>query len=123
MQHKYCFIEYFNIIHQWGATPLEDNLPSDNYHYQMTVQTGVRKNASTTSKVSFIVSGENGDSGVRRLYDGHRKVFLKCQDNFKVNKEGPVPFNTSLDFLSEIFIRHYVQSAINVFMVKVTLQK
>lgn len=40
----------------------------------MTVQTGVRKNASTTSKVSFIVSGENGDSGVRRLYDGHRKV-------------------------------------------------
>lgn len=65
-----------DFLYKWGATPLEDNLPSDNYHYQMTVQTGVRKNASTTSKVSFIVSGENGDSGVRRLYDGHRKVLF-----------------------------------------------
>ena len=114
----------FNFIYQWGATPLEDNLPSDNYHYQMTVQTGVRKNASTTSKVSFIVSGENGDSGVRRLYDGHRKVFLKCQDNFKVNKEGPVPFCTSLDSL---FIRDFHSAfssvCINVLTVKVTLQK
>ncbi len=59
---------------QWGASPLEDNLPTDTYHYQFTVCTGVRKNAGTTSKVSFIMSGDDADTGVRRLADGKRKV-------------------------------------------------
>lgn len=36
---------------------------------------GVCKNVSIMFKVSFIVLGENGDSGVRWLYDGYRKVF------------------------------------------------
>ena len=59
---------------QWGAAPLEDNLPSDTYHYQMTLYTGVKKHAGTASKVSFILSGDESDSGVRRLFDGKRKV-------------------------------------------------
>ncbi|CAL1530711.1 unnamed protein product, partial [Lymnaea stagnalis] len=61
---------------KWGAVPLEDNLPTDTYHYQVTVQTGMKKNAGTDSQVRFIVSGEDGDSGVRRLAvaDGHRKT-------------------------------------------------
>jgi len=61
---------------QWGATPLEDNLPTDEYHYQMTVYTGVKKHGGTTSKVSFILSGDESDTGARRLFDGKRKVRL-----------------------------------------------
>lgn len=37
---------------------------------------GVCKNVSIMFKVSFIVLGENGDSGVRWLYDGYRKVLF-----------------------------------------------
>ena len=59
---------------QWGAMPLEDNLPTDNYHYQVAVYTGVRKNAGTDSRIRFIMSGDEADTGVRRLYDGKRKV-------------------------------------------------
>ncbi|XP_060067156.1 uncharacterized protein LOC132547416 [Ylistrum balloti] len=64
-------------IQKWGASPLDDNLPTDNYHYQVTVQTGVRKLAATNSAVSFILSGEECDTGVRRLYDGRRKTFVR----------------------------------------------
>ena len=65
---------YFVPVSQWGATPLEDNLPTDTYHYQMTVCTGTKKTACTTSKISFILSGDDTDTGARRLYDGKRKV-------------------------------------------------
>jgi len=59
---------------QWGATPLEDNVPSDTYHYLLAVYTGVRKGAGTKSKPSFILSGDYADTGVRRLFDGKRTV-------------------------------------------------
>jgi len=59
---------------QWGATPLEDNVPSDSYYYQLSVYTGVRKGAGTRSKPSLILSGDYADTGVRRLFDGKRKV-------------------------------------------------
>ena len=59
---------------QWGAMPLEDNLPTDNYHYQVAVYTGVRKNAGTDSRIRFIMSGDEADTGVRRMFDGKRKV-------------------------------------------------
>ncbi len=51
-----------------------DNLPIDTYHYLITVHTGVGKEASTTSNVSFVMSGESADSGVRRLADGKIQV-------------------------------------------------
>ena len=80
-----CFENYFEtcavivaqltaVKFQWGAAPLEDNLPSDKYHYQMTVYTGTKKQAGTISKISFILSGDESDTGVRRLFDGKRKV-------------------------------------------------
>ena len=59
---------------QWGASPLEDNLPTDDYHYQLSVTTGMKKNGGTASNISFIISGETCDTGVRRLFDGKRKV-------------------------------------------------
>ncbi|KAL5018218.1 hypothetical protein ScPMuIL_003940 [Solemya velum] len=74
---------------KWGASPFEDNLPTDTYHYQVTVQTGVRKKAGTESNISIVVSGEFSDSGVRRLYDGKRKHFPTGSIlNFVMSVEG-----------------------------------
>lgn len=61
-------------IIKWGATPLKDNLPTDEYYYLVSVQTGVGREAGTQSNVGFVLSGENADSGVRKLSDGKRKV-------------------------------------------------
>ena len=47
--------------------PLDDNLPTDGYHYQLTIQTGIKKHAGTDSCIRFIASGEDGDTGVRSL--------------------------------------------------------
>lgn len=72
--------------------PLEDNLPTDNYHYQLTVYTGVRTNAGTDSHVRFIMSGDEGDTGVRRLYDGKRKVCVWNQYNEDSKSKGKQSF-------------------------------
>ncbi|KAK7506559.1 hypothetical protein BaRGS_00002034, partial [Batillaria attramentaria] len=81
---------------KWGAMPLEDNLPSDNYHYQLAVYTGIRKNAGTDSHVRFILSGEDCDTGVRHLADGKRKHFGRGSIyNFVLSTErslGPLTF-------------------------------
>ena len=64
--------------------PLEDNIPSETYYYHVTVQTGMKKNAGTTSTPSFILSGDEADTGVRNLIDGKRKVvdhFYDCMIN------------------------------------------
>lgn len=71
----FCQKLIIDFFYKWGVILLEDNLLLDNYYYQMMVQMGVCKNVSIMFKVSFIVLGENGDSGVRWLYDGYRKVF------------------------------------------------
>ena len=34
----------------------------------------MKKKAGTKSRISFIMSGDSADTGVRRLYDGKRKV-------------------------------------------------
>ncbi|KAI8796885.1 polycystic kidney disease protein 1 2, partial [Biomphalaria glabrata] len=60
---------------QWGVFPLSDNYAYDDYFYLITVHTGLRKSAGTTSNVSFDLSGEHGDSGLRRLSDGVKKGF------------------------------------------------
>ncbi|CAH1794576.1 unnamed protein product [Owenia fusiformis] len=62
---------------KWGAKPLEDNIPTDQYHYQMIVYTGIKRDADTKSKISFILSGDEGDTGVRRLFDGEKKHFTR----------------------------------------------
>ena len=56
--------------------PLVDNLPIDTYYYLITVHTGVGKEASTTSNISLVISGEDSDSGVRKLTDGKIQVSL-----------------------------------------------
>ncbi|KAK3090876.1 hypothetical protein FSP39_015410 [Pinctada imbricata] len=54
---------------KWQILPLKDNLPCDIYHYHMTVYTGIRKGAGTTSKVFFVLGGETENSEIRMLED------------------------------------------------------
>ena len=61
---------------QWSVSPLADNIVSERYYYQFTVYTGMRKGAGTGSKVYFVLSGDEADTGVRELADPKRKVFL-----------------------------------------------
>lgn len=49
--------------------PLSDNVVSDPYYYQISVSTGMRRGAGTKSKISFVLAGDNADTGVRVLAD------------------------------------------------------
>ncbi|XP_033100634.1 polycystic kidney disease protein 1-like 2 [Anneissia japonica] len=60
-----------------GVTPLPDNSPVDRYFYEITVLTGQRKAAGTDSKVSFILSGEDNETGVRVFDDDQRKILRR----------------------------------------------
>lgn len=65
------------LFQQAGVTPLEDNEPSDAYRYEITVYTGYGKKAGTTSNVSFILAGDEGESEPRLLKDPKRKTFQR----------------------------------------------
>ena len=58
-----------------GACPLPDNDPADQYRYEITIWTGIRRGAGTKSKVSLILYGEDADSEPRLLEDKKRKPF------------------------------------------------
>ncbi|KAJ8317990.1 hypothetical protein KUTeg_003081 [Tegillarca granosa] len=58
---------------KWGVTPLADNFVDDTYYYLLTVYTGMRSGAGTRSRIGFILSGSDGDTGIRELYDGVRR--------------------------------------------------
>ena len=57
-------------------TPLLDNKVFHTYRYRVSVFTGLRRNAGTTSNVCFILAGNQGDSGMRLLDDGKKKVLV-----------------------------------------------
>jgi hypothetical protein len=71
---KFKSIKYKISFFQWTAAPLVDNLPIDTYHYLITVHTGFGKHSGTTSNISFVISGELSDSGVRKLSNGKIQV-------------------------------------------------
>ncbi|CAF3914081.1 unnamed protein product, partial [Rotaria sp. Silwood1] len=48
-------------------TPLLDNKKSDKYFYEIIFFTGMRNDAATKSKVYFILSGNDNDTGLRLL--------------------------------------------------------
>ena len=53
-----------------------DNKSHYNLAYKISVYTGMRQNAGTRSRVCFVLTGDNGDTGVRILDDGREKVRL-----------------------------------------------
>ena len=49
----------------------------DVYYYEMIVMTGNRKDAATDSKVKFVLSGEEGETQVKKLEDPSRKILRR----------------------------------------------
>lgn len=64
-----------NDLKKIGVCPLMDNNPENKYLYEITVNTGSRRNAGTKSNVFFNASGDLCDSGVHHLTDPEREVF------------------------------------------------
>ncbi|XP_047143853.2 uncharacterized protein LOC100207051 isoform X2 [Hydra vulgaris] len=84
-----------------GVCPLLDNLPEDNYLYQIIVNTGNRRNAGTKSNIFFTVTGENNDSGIRRLKDSERECFQRSSCDMFI-----MTTNSSLGDLDYIRLWH-----------------
>eukprot|EP00794_Sanderia_malayensis_P008988 gene8988-9948_t len=68
-------------INKVGLCPLPDNKPDHHYLYQITVWTGMRREAGTTSNVYFILSGDNGDTDIRHLKDPDRVTFQRSSSD------------------------------------------
>ncbi|KAG1650456.1 hypothetical protein GQR58_028000 [Nymphon striatum] len=58
---------------RWGVTALKDNLLNEKHLYEITVHTGLRSRAGTKSNASFVLCGDAGDTGVRKLSDGKKQ--------------------------------------------------
>ncbi len=67
---------------------MEDNKPEDKYMYEITVETGPLANHATTSKIQFILSGSDCDSGIR-TFNTPDKLRFKHHDK---KKKPFVPF-------------------------------
>ncbi|KAI0228520.1 Polycystic kidney disease protein 1-like 2, partial [Lamellibrachia satsuma] len=64
-------------IERWGITPLLDNKACDRHCYKVSVFTGLRRDAGTTSSVCFTLAGGQGNTGMRLLDDGKNKHFTR----------------------------------------------
>ncbi|KAK4476287.1 hypothetical protein MN116_001490, partial [Schistosoma mekongi] len=64
-------------IDRLSVTQLAENNPDHEYLYEIIVSTGHRRCAGTDSKVCFILSGQNGETGCRVLQDPNRKVLCR----------------------------------------------
>ena len=51
-----------------------DNSICDNYFYQITVRTGSKREAETSSRIFFVVSGEYNATPLRVLADKEKTV-------------------------------------------------
>ncbi|XP_060086124.1 polycystin-1-like protein 1 [Ylistrum balloti] len=67
-----------------GITYLQDNTITDQQRFEVTVETGFRKGAGTTAKISLILHGEEGMSETRELItDDPRPLFERnSRDKF-----------------------------------------
>ncbi|WAR15291.1 PKD2-like protein, partial [Mya arenaria] len=60
---------------KWGVTPLRDNTLGDSNYYLIKIMTGMRRGAGTTSRIAFVLTGAEDDTGPREMFDGIRKEF------------------------------------------------
>ncbi|XP_032895616.1 polycystic kidney disease protein 1-like 1 [Amblyraja radiata] len=58
-----------------GVIVLQDNAPTDQHLYEITVETGFRTKAGTTAKVYIKLYGEDGVSETRELYHSEKQLF------------------------------------------------
>ncbi len=66
-------------------TILEDNHPTDTYVYLVTVVTGWRDGAGTSSTVAMFMTGEDGVSERHLLTDSRKEIF-KVFEHFVLPK-------------------------------------
>ena len=59
---------------QWTVLPLLDNYDEDKFEYELHVHTGFARHSATKSKVFFKLDGTEGETGIRSMPDGIRKV-------------------------------------------------
>ena len=59
---------------QWATLPLIDNHPDAQYGYEIHIYTGFKGESGTESNVKLTLVGEHGDTGIRWMTDGKRKV-------------------------------------------------
>ena len=70
---------------------MKDNHVEDTYMYEIQVETGPMESHSTTSKVEFILTGEDDHSGIRCFDDPDRVLFQKGNtDNFLMTTQVPL---------------------------------
>jgi polycystin 1L2 len=62
---------------QLGVTPLSDNQAADSYFYQILVYTGHRPQSATRSKVSFVLTGSDDETGARSFSDDRRPILQR----------------------------------------------
>lgn len=87
----WCRIMDRKDLKRTGVTPLADNEPADNYFYEIIVYTGTRNESATDSKVNFILSGDSGETQIRRLDDAKRRVFRRGGiDSFIMSNKKPL---------------------------------
>ena len=59
---------------QWGVLPLCDNPRNGSHFYKISVYTGLRTGAGTKSNITFILTGDDADTGIRVLRDKKSRV-------------------------------------------------
>ena len=73
-------VDLSSSVFQWSTLPLVDNIIGAQYAYEVHVYTGFQKHSDTDSNVRLTIVGEHGDTGVRWLADGERKVNTTFHD-------------------------------------------
>ncbi|XP_062584304.1 polycystin-1-like protein 2 [Saccostrea cucullata] len=62
-------------MNRWRISFLCDHDSQDEYFYTLTVTTGFRRHAGTSSNIHFVLTGTEDDTGIRILNDGERETF------------------------------------------------
>ena len=65
---------------------LEDNHPSCKYIYEMVVETGPLASHANSSKIEFILTGSQGDTGIRTLFNPQNLIFKKHKEYIPFKK-------------------------------------
>ncbi|XP_068248147.1 uncharacterized protein [Palaemon carinicauda] len=84
-------------VKKWGITALSDNLAGEKYLYLLTVVTGMKAKSGTASNISFVLTGDDEDTGVRKLSDDKRKEHTRGSSvQYVMSTEGPLGHLTYL---------------------------
>ncbi|XP_077978738.1 polycystin-1-like protein 1 [Glandiceps talaboti] len=82
----YCYFADIHDEKKRGVIYLQDNQPSDQQCYEVTVETGFRMDAGTSAKVSIVLHGDMGRSETRELTAENKPLFERnSRDRFVIS--------------------------------------